>query len=87
MMVFETVARFTFDEYGDIIPYILFYVNGGTEIKDLSLYNMEEYYGMEVYGTFLGKDLYDSEIFMDDYGADYMMLILFPSPSSIWSII
>ena len=74
MMVFETVARFTFDEYGDIIPYILFYVNGGTEIEDLSLYNIEDYYGMEVYGTFLGKDLYDSEIFMDDYGAVYIML-------------
>ena len=35
---------------------------------------MEEYYGMEVYGTFLGKDLHDSEIFMDDYGAVYIML-------------
>lgn len=72
--IFEVVARFTFDEYGDVVPYMLFYVNGGVEIEDLSLYNVEDYYAMEIYGSFLGVELYESELFLDDYGALYILL-------------
>lgn len=71
---FEVVARFIPDIYGGLYPFILFYANGGEEIENIEFYKQEDYIAVDVYGTFLGEDLYDSEIFIDDYGALYIML-------------
>lgn len=73
-MTFEAVARFTFDEYGEVVPYILLYLNNGEEIEDIALYEQEGYIAMDVYGTIVGKELSGSEFFIDNYGALYFML-------------
>lgn len=72
--VFEIVARFAFDEAGNLTPYILYYVNGGQEIEGLELYEVDGYFAMDVYGSFLGEELISSELYVDDYGALYIII-------------